>query len=72
MAAAASLPQLLYADYLLRNIASTSYFVTLHALESGGNTLTQSNLFAGSHIFFSGGAVSTFSLYKPDGHLQRH
>jgi hypothetical protein len=36
-------------------------------LESGGNTLTKANLFAGSHLFFSGGAVSTFSLFKPDG-----
>lgn len=67
MAAAASLPQLLYADYLLRHIDSSSYFVTLHSLESGGNTMTKSNLFAGSHVFFSGGAVSTFSLYGPDG-----
>jgi hypothetical protein len=42
-------------------------FLAVHALESGGTQLNKSNLFYGTHIFFSGGAVMTFALYKVTG-----
>jgi hypothetical protein len=42
-------------------------FLALHALESGGSQLNKSNIFYGVHIFFSGGAVTTFSLYEARG-----
>ncbi len=44
-------------------------FLTLHALESGGSQLVKTNLFYGTHIFFSGGSVATFGLYKSIGDL---
>lgn len=44
-------------------------FLTLHSLESGGSQLTKSNFFYGTHIFFSGGAVATFGLYKVSGEV---
>jgi hypothetical protein len=73
-----TLQQLLYADLLLRRLGATPeqpvldpskpyYLISVHSLESGGNTLTKSNQLAGGHLFFSGTAVSTFSLFKPDG-----
>jgi hypothetical protein len=43
------------------------YFLTVHALESGGSELVKTNMFYGQHIFFSGGAVMTFGLYKVSG-----
>lgn len=42
-------------------------FLAVHALESGGSQLNKSNIFYGTHIFFSGGAVLTFSLYQVAG-----
>jgi hypothetical protein len=42
-------------------------FLAVHALESGGSQLNKSNIFYGVHIFFSGGAVMTFSLYEAKG-----
>jgi hypothetical protein len=45
-------------------------FLTVHALESGGTQLNKSNFFYGTHIYFGGGAVMTFSLYKVTGDLQ--
>lgn len=44
-------------------------FLTLHALESGGSQLNKSNFFYGTHIFFSGGSVATFGLYKVSGEV---
>ena len=41
----------------------------MHALESGGSQLSKSNLFLGSRIYFSGGAVATVGLYESDGKL---
>lgn len=73
-----TLQQLLYADLLLRMLGATPenpvldpkqpyYLVSVHSLESGGNTLTKTNIFSGSHVFFSGGAISTFSVFRGDG-----
>ncbi len=73
-----TLQQLLYADLLLRMLGATPenpvldpkqpyYLISVHSLESGGNTLTKANLFAGSHVFFSGGAISTFGVFRGDG-----
>jgi hypothetical protein len=45
-------------------------FLTLHALESGGSELNKSNFFYGTHIFFSGGSVATFGLYKVSGEVR--
>jgi hypothetical protein len=45
-------------------------FLTLHALESGGSELNKSNFFFGTHIFFSGGSVATFGLYKVSGEVR--
>jgi hypothetical protein len=68
----APLVQLLNADYMLRRLTAakpvpTYFFVTLHSLESGGNALTTSNLFSGSHVSFSGGAAATFAIYDDSG-----
>lgn len=74
----ATLQQLLNADSMLRQLGATParptvdpakpyYLVSVRSLESGGNVLTKSNLFAGSHVFFSGGAASTFDVFKGDG-----
>jgi hypothetical protein len=67
-----TLQQLLYADLTLQQLGATSmqptisannvYFVSVHSLESGGNTLTAAAFF-GSRVFFSGGAVSIFSIF---------
>lgn len=69
---ATALQQLIFADLLLTAlrtpIASDNvYLVSLHALESGGSSLTQSNSIFGSRNYFSGGAVATFSIFKNDG-----
>ena len=48
--------------------ASTWHILSLKALESGGEILTQSNLF-GSKISFSGGAIATYALFSIDGTL---
>jgi hypothetical protein len=40
----------------------------LRALESGGSLITHSNIF-GSKVFFSGGAVATYSLFTLKGRL---
>jgi hypothetical protein len=45
-------------------------FLMVHALESGGSQLNKSNLFYGTHIFFSGGAVMTFALFAVPGEIQ--
>jgi len=52
------------------NDINTINFLTLHALESGGSELVKTNIFYGTHIFFSGGSVVTFSLYRLRGELQ--
>jgi uncharacterized repeat protein (TIGR01451 family) len=78
---AASVQQLLASDLLAHRIfesrpnversdIDTVNFLTVHALESGGSELLKSNIFYGTHIFFSGGSVATFSLYRLQGDLQ--
>jgi hypothetical protein len=68
-----TLQQILAADLLLHDIISDPdklhrlQLLSVHALESGGGQLTKSNLFLGSRIYFSGGAVASFSLYDADG-----
>jgi len=73
-----ALQQLLYADLLLRRLGATPnvpvldpkkpyFLVSVHAVDSDGNTLAKASLLSGSHLFFSGGAVSTFSVFKGDG-----
>jgi hypothetical protein len=77
------LPQILAADLLARelwagvaltaenfeHLADAVDFLSLHSLESGGSQLTKTNVFYGTHIFFSGGAVMTFSLYEAKGEV---
>ena len=46
------------------------HFVELHSLESGGGLLTKSNLFLGSRLYFSGGAVATFTLFDHSGKVE--
>ena len=74
--AGAMLQQVLSADLLLQQLPKdmTSgtpgdqvLFLAVHMLESGGSDLTKSNLFSGSRIYFSGGAVATFALFRSDG-----
>jgi uncharacterized repeat protein (TIGR01451 family) len=45
-------------------------FLTVHSLESGGSVRITSNIFFGNHIFFSGGAVMTFSLFAAEGDVR--
>lgn len=67
--ASSSLQQLLYADLLLHSLLEPPVkiadvkLLVLHALESGGGQLSKSNLFLGSRIYFSGGAIASFTLY---------
>jgi len=44
------------------------HVLILKALESGGSLITHSNIF-GSKVFFTGGAVATYSLFTTIGHL---
>jgi hypothetical protein len=44
------------------------HVLILKALESGGSQITHSNIF-GSKVFFSGGAVASYSLFTLNGHL---
>lgn len=68
------LQQILYADLLLTAVVpkgpGSIEFLAVHALESGGGQWTHSNLFAGSWISFSGGAVASYALFRGDGVLQ--
>jgi hypothetical protein len=72
----AILQQILYADLLLRALptgtanADRVWFLSIHALESGGGQWTKSNLFLGSRIYFSGGAVASFALLDGGGAVQ--
>jgi hypothetical protein len=69
----AALHQLLYADLTLQQLGATRtspfisdaknvYFVSLHSVDSGGSTLSQTSFF-GTRVFYSGGAVSIFSVF---------
>lgn len=80
-ASPSTLPQILVADLLAHQIwngveapdaetLNRLHILVLQTLESGGGQLTRSSLFSGSRIYFSGGAVSTFSLYSVDGALE--
>jgi hypothetical protein len=76
-----TLQQILAVDFLYRQLLQDPqpdgtlplaevYFLELHSLESGGGLLTKSNLFLGSRLYFSGGAVATFSLFDHAGRVQ--
>jgi len=76
-----TLPQILASDFLAQRIfeyragvamndIDKVNFLTLHSLESGGSELVKTNIFYGTHIFFSGGSVATFSLYRLQGELR--
>jgi uncharacterized repeat protein (TIGR01451 family) len=76
-----SLQQILASDFLAQRIfnfkpnvdmndINTINFLALHALESGGSELVKTNIFYGTRIFFSGGSVATFSLYRMQGEMQ--
>ena len=65
--------ELLYADLTLQQLGATRahpvisdeknvYFVSVHSVDSGGNTLSQAGFF-GTRVFYSGGAVSIFSVF---------
>ncbi len=80
-ASTSTLPQILLADLLAHQIwngveapdaetLNRLHILVLQTLESGGGQLTRSSLFSGSRIYFSGGAVSTFSLYSVDGAVE--
>jgi len=51
------------------DILDKLHILIVQTLESGGGQLTKSNLFLGSRIYFSGGTVATFALYRIDGGL---
>jgi len=44
--------------------------LVIQPLESGGNDVSKSNLFAGTKYYFSGGAVVAFGLYGIDGDIK--
>jgi uncharacterized repeat protein (TIGR01451 family) len=78
---AISIQQVITADFLAQRIwngqpqitdrdMESVNFLTVHALESGGSQLIKTNIFYGTHIFFSGGSVMTFSLFKSIGDLR--
>ncbi len=48
---------------------STWYVLNLKALESGGGVMSKSNLFSGTKVYFSGGAVATYALFQIDGNF---
>jgi hypothetical protein len=72
-----TLQQMFYADGILRTVPTTQtkdgkkrapiYFVSVHSLESGGTTLSKASLFPGTHVYYSGGAVATFSIFGDEG-----
>lgn len=78
------LPQIIGSDLLARRICQSTKcaegdfdcltdgvnFLAVHALESGGSELSKTNFWYGMHIFLSGGAVATFSLYEAKGDLE--
>jgi len=35
----------------------------------GGNVVTRQNLFTGGHLYYSGGAIAYYFVYKADGSL---
>ena len=35
----------------------------------GGSVVTRQNLFTGGHLYYSGGAIAYYAVYKPDGTL---
>ena len=43
--------------------------LSLKALESGGSILTGGNLFTGTRVHYSGGAVATYALFELNGDL---
>jgi hypothetical protein len=53
-----------------QSVLDTIHVLSVHSLESGGGQLTKSNLFVGSRIYFSGGAVATFSLFGVNGEVE--
>jgi hypothetical protein len=57
-------------DAELAQILPKIRVLSLHALESGGGSLTKSNLFTGTKVYFGGGSVATFSLFGVDGSIQ--
>ena len=76
-----SLQQILASDFLAQRLFNgkatvdpgdidSLSFLTLHAEESGGSELVKSNIFYGNHIFFSGGSVATFSVYRLKGDVE--
>jgi len=65
------LQQVLYADLMLSTLGSNAkntYFLSVHTLESGGSLLGLQSA-GGSNIFFSGGVVTTFGLFSPEGNV---
>ena len=75
------LPQILSSDLLARQIWSGPngpsaddvkgvHVLVVQTLESGGGQLTKSNVILGSSVFFSGGAVVTFGLFRLDGRIE--
>lgn len=46
---------------------SSWYVLSLKALESGGGVMNRSKLMSGTRVYFSGGAVSTYALFRIDG-----
>jgi hypothetical protein len=48
---------------------STWYVLNLKALESGGGVMSKSNLFSGTKVYFSGGAIATYALFQIDGNF---
>ena len=50
------------------NIGTTVILVVKTSV-LGGSVVTRQNLFTGGHLYYSGGAIAYYMLYKPDGTL---
>ena len=46
------------------------HFLVIHPLEAGGESLTKSNVFIGTRVYYGGGGVITFTLFSPSGFIE--
>ncbi len=69
-------PQILAADLVVHQLFGNSKpdvkeikFLSVSSLDAGGGQIKKTSKFYGDHIFFSGGAVLTFSLFNMTGEV---
>lgn len=69
VATSSSLQQLIIADLLTQKIANDPnvFLLSIHSLDSGGSTLTSGTSLFGNHVYFSGFAGATFTIYTDGG-----